>query len=175
MYVDHTGYWADIFLDVQFLYYGIIDLIADPSWTNAGWVTVDLVFTIIPFIPALSSMRHLGKVDDVVDTFKGFRLSDDTFDTYKALKKAGSIPGTEVHHLIEKRFLPSGLLGDIKHGDILSVRLDKVAHQGITNEFRRIIPYGYNYYQLTKPLLEKAINGAYRNYPEFKRIALGML
>lgn len=55
--------------------------IKDPTWENAGWLALDVVLGIIPFVPAIGKgLKGLSKVDDVVDIGKGINRLDDVHD-----------------------------------------------------------------------------------------------
>ena len=52
-----------------------------PSWENAGWLALDVVLGIMPFVPAIGKgLKGLSKVDDVVDNGKGINRLDDVHD-----------------------------------------------------------------------------------------------
>lgn len=77
MYTDPTGYFADYLLDIPLLILGIIDLIKNPSWAKAGWFTLDLLLSVLPFVPVLSGGRHINKLDDGLDAIRSLNTVDD--------------------------------------------------------------------------------------------------
>ena len=91
---DVNGNFWDYVLDAVFIVAGLYDFIKDPSWSKAGWLALDIGLAVLPFIPAISSARHLGKVDNVIDAAStlnkidnvgdvasGFRYADDVIDS----------------------------------------------------------------------------------------------
>jgi len=71
MRIDPSGYFWDYAIDGVFILWGIYDLVKDPSWSKAGWLAVDMVFAVIPFIPTLSALRYAD------EAFEGVSISDD--------------------------------------------------------------------------------------------------
>ena len=55
--------------------------------------------------------RVISKVDNMLeaadDIYDATRVTDNTIDTYKALRKINKGNGLEVHHIVEKRFAKS--------------------------------------------------------------------
>lgn len=85
MHSDPTGYFWDYILDAVFIGIGIYDFIKNPSWGKAGWLLLDIVLAVVPFIPSFSSIRHLGKVDNIFDFSKLFRKVDNISDVGAAV------------------------------------------------------------------------------------------
>ena len=149
MRVDHGGKFWDFVLDVVSIVLGACDLIEDPSWEKAGLLAVDVVLTVVPFIPSVSGARHSGKVDDVVDVASTINkmdnvadaanTCDNTIDSYRALKKTTKGTGLEVHHIVEKRFKNDLYITNTN--DMLSIVLTKSEHRIYTNAWRREIGY----------------------------------
>ena len=130
----------------------VADVITDPkdpmNWIGLVGDAVDL----IPFVSGVGEVTRavstgLEIADTVHDTKKAaetIEVIDGTIDTYKALKKADSSIGKEVHHIVEKR------MGEVlgfkdRTGNMLSIALDKQTHRKFTNEGRKVVPYGTNY------------------------------
>lgn len=68
-------------LDIVSVVWSLYDFIKDPTWENAGWLALDVVLGIIPFVPAIGKgLKGLSKVDDVVDIGKGINRLDDVHD-----------------------------------------------------------------------------------------------
>jgi RHS repeat-associated protein len=112
----------------------------------------------------------VGDLADVTDPV--LDQTDDVIDTYKALKKTGKEVGTEVHHIIEQRFLKTNKLAVSDAGEMLSVRLSKSDHLNYTNAWRSKFPYGIDYSTLK---IEKVIDAAkqiYKDAPELLNAAL---
>lgn len=78
---DPSGHAWDWVLDIVSVAWSLYDFIKDPTWENAGWLTLDVVLGIIPFVPAIGKgLKGLSKVDDVVDIGKGINRLDDVHD-----------------------------------------------------------------------------------------------
>ena len=90
--------------------------------------------------------------------------------TYNQLRNAARGTGSEVHHLIEKRF--AGLVGQ-KSGNMLSVVLTKAEHQAFTQAWRQVIPYGAGTAQATLGTVQAAARAIYADSPAILR-ALGL-
>ena len=43
MFTDSTGYFWGTIIDIGFAIWGLVDLINNPTWENAGWLALDLV------------------------------------------------------------------------------------------------------------------------------------
>ena len=82
MYVDPSGHFLDWILDIISIAWSAYDFIKTPSWENAGWLALDIVLGILPFIPSIGKgINGLTKVDDFVDIGKGISRLDDVHDT----------------------------------------------------------------------------------------------
>nr|MBQ8890141.1 hypothetical protein [Clostridia bacterium] len=78
---DPSGHAWDWVLDVASVAWSLFDFIKKPSWENAGWLALDVVLGIIPFVPAIGKgLKGLSKVDDIVDIGKGVNRLDDVHD-----------------------------------------------------------------------------------------------
>ena len=64
-YADPSGCLVETVLDVAFALWSLYDLIKDPSWENAGWLALDVVALVVPFLPAGSKV--ITKADDLLD------------------------------------------------------------------------------------------------------------
>ena len=86
MYADPSGHFWDTILDIGSLIWGIIDIINDPgdagNWAALG---VDLVFTVIPFIPggAGQIIKAGNKIDNAVDVANAINKIDNINDINK--------------------------------------------------------------------------------------------
>lgn len=94
MMVDPSGYFADYIIDIPFIAYGIWDIIQDPSWSKAGWLALDVVLAVLPFIPVLSAGRHLGKVDNGLDAIKSIKAADKFTDAGGLIRRANQVDFT---------------------------------------------------------------------------------
>ena len=179
---DDGGAFWDSFFDAVSLCFSVAEVVANPSdpWAWAGLVgdAVDL----IPFVSGVGEVTRavskgrkvLKAADDLHDAGKAIDnatdVIDGTIDTYKALKKADSSIGKEVHHIVEKRFAPA--LKNISNtDDMLSIALDKQTHRGFTNAWRKAFKYGTNYKDLKPEQIWEAAQDVYRNYPDLLEAA----
>ena len=85
---DPSGHAWDVVFDIVFIGIGIYDFVKNPSWSKAGWLALDIGLAIIPFIPAISSARHLNKVDDVMDLASTLNKIDNVNDAVGGIKYA---------------------------------------------------------------------------------------
>ncbi|MDY0064686.1 MAG: RHS repeat-associated core domain-containing protein, partial [Bacilli bacterium] len=67
MYSDPSGCFWDYILDAGCIIAGLIDFIKEPTWGKAGWLVLDIGLAILPFVPAISSARHLNKANNLID------------------------------------------------------------------------------------------------------------
>jgi hypothetical protein len=82
METDDTGMWVDTVIDIAFIIWGIVDLIQNPTWGNAGWLALDIAFAVLPFLPNVGKIAKGGakiitKADDIVDFSKIIGKGDD--------------------------------------------------------------------------------------------------
>ena len=64
-YADPSGHsWETVF-DIGFAIWSLVDFIKDPTWANAGWLALDALALVVPFLPAGSKV--ITRVDDIVD------------------------------------------------------------------------------------------------------------
>ena len=81
----------DYVLDAVFIVAGLYDFIKYPSWSKAGWLALDIGLAVLPFIPAISSARNLGKVDNIVDLTKTYGHIDDFADAGGIIRRANEL------------------------------------------------------------------------------------
>lgn len=68
MRIGPTGCFWDPILDIGFTIWSLVGLIKNPTWENARWLALDLVFLAIPFIPGIGKgTKAIIKIDDVQD------------------------------------------------------------------------------------------------------------
>jgi len=80
MNVDRTGKFWETVIDIGFTIWGLVDLINNPTWENAGWLALDLVFLVIPFIPGIGKgAKAVSKVDDITDVATFMNRRKDVF------------------------------------------------------------------------------------------------
>lgn len=172
--LDPTGYAIETVFDIASIILSLIELIAKPSWANAGFLLWDIV-ALIPYIPG-SYIGKGGKLiirvaDKISDFTKG---ADFLTGTYKELKKIyRGIRNIEIHHLVEKRF--KQLFRACNPNDFLSIPLTKELHKIITKRWRdlykkdkyfKYFKYGSNYKKITFTMMEKAIKEVYKDMPQ---------
>jgi len=93
-------------------------------------------------------------------------------DSYKNLKKLTKGTGLEVHHLVEKRFASKLKMNP---NNMKSIVVDPKSHQGITNTFRKAIPYGSGTEGASKGLIESTYKSIYKDNPEIlKELSKGI-
>ena len=97
-----------------------------------------------------------------------------TIGTYHGIRKMyGGISNIETHHIIEKRFYKVfGYTESKAKRMFASIPIDKALHRKITNEWRKVMPYGKKYGPSSIYRLEAACKHVYRDMPELRRIAL---
>ncbi|MGL4521635.1 MAG: RHS repeat-associated core domain-containing protein, partial [Bacilli bacterium] len=88
---------------------------------------------------------------------------------YSQLKKTTKGTKLEAHHIIEQRLAKR--LGISNKNSMLSVAVIKAEHQIFTNAWRKEIPYGTNYEELSKNRIWEAAKNVYKKYPELKEAA----
>ena len=179
---DDGGAFWDTFFDVVSLAFSVAEVVANPTdpmnWVGLVGDAVDL----IPFVSGVGEITRvvstgLDVADTIHDTVKtadkvgdAVETIDGTIDTYKALKKADSSIGKEVHHIVEKRFKPA--LKNINSTDeMLSIALDHDTHRKFTNAWRQAFKYGTNYSDLDINDIWNAAQKIYANYPELLEAA----
>ena len=179
---DDGGAFWDTFFDVVSLAFSVAEVVVNPTdpmnWVGLVGDAVDL----IPFVSGVGEITRvvstgLDVADTIHDTVKtadkvgdAVETIDGTIDTYKALKKADSSIGKEVHHIVEKRFKPA--LKNINSTDeMLSIALDHDTHRKFTNAWRQAFKYGTNYSDLDINDIWNAAQKIYANYPELLEAA----
>jgi len=75
--VDPDGEFVETALDAASVGLSAYDFYEDPSWANAGWLALDVVCAVVPFVPAVGVVRHAGKIDDAVSAVKGVIAKSD--------------------------------------------------------------------------------------------------
>jgi hypothetical protein len=79
---DPDGQAVETVVDVVSVGLSAADLYNDPSWGNAGWLALDVVGAVVPFVPAVGAVRHAGKIGDLIGG------ADKVADALKAGDKA---------------------------------------------------------------------------------------
>ncbi len=68
--IDRDGEWVESAVDIFSVLLSGKDFYDDPSVENAAWLVVDVLALAIPFVPAVGSIRHAGKIDDILEAMK---------------------------------------------------------------------------------------------------------
>ena len=81
-YYDPDGHLPlDTIVDVGFAFWSLIDFFRNPSWENAGWLALDVVFAVVPFLTGSSIMKAASKLDDVSDIGGYINKFDNVYDS----------------------------------------------------------------------------------------------
>ena len=56
-------------------------MIKDPSWENAIWLGMDVLFAVVPFLTGSSIMKAASKLDDVSDIGGYINKFDNVYDS----------------------------------------------------------------------------------------------
>lgn len=105
--VDREGEWVETALDVVSFGMSARDFWKSPSWSNAGWVALDLVSVALPLVPAVGIAQHAGKIDDAVDLARrvdeaadkavdAARTTEQTTEAVEAGKATGKVTGDDL-------------------------------------------------------------------------------
>ena len=81
MYVDPTGHWVDTALDIISILWSAYDLYKNPTWENVGWLALDVVFAVVPFLTGSRIMKAASKLDDVSDIGGYMNKFDNVYDS----------------------------------------------------------------------------------------------
>ena len=80
MNVDPSGYLWDVIWDVVSILWSAYDFIKNPTWGNFGWLALDVVFAIVPFLTGSSIIKAATKLDDVSDIGGYINKFDNVYD-----------------------------------------------------------------------------------------------
>lgn len=78
---DPTGHAWDVIFDIFSIGWSLYDFIKDPSWENFGWLALDVVFAVVPFLTGSSIMKAASKLDDVSDIGGYMNKFDNVYDS----------------------------------------------------------------------------------------------
>ena len=81
MNVDPNGRFWDIVLDIISIGWSLYDFINNPTWENAAWLALDVVFAAVPFLTGSSIMKAASKLDDVSDIGGYINKFDNVYDS----------------------------------------------------------------------------------------------
>lgn len=180
-YADPSGNAIETIVDIASMGWSFISLIKNPSWINFGYLAWDVGSVFIPFVPGSYVAKGGSKLLKVASKTSDFKTAKYlTIGTYSKLKKIfkGS-KNVEVHHLIEKRFRNIGKMKykgkKVSAGRMMAVPMSKSLHRTITNRWKKEIPYGVDYKNISKARMIRAINNVYYDMPALKKYALKYL
>ena len=181
MYGDPSGNFVETVIDIASIAWSFVDLIKDPSWINLGFLAWDVGAVFVPFVPGSYTAKggkKLIRVASKADDLKTAKYL--TVGPYSKVKKLfKGAKSVESHHVIEKRFLKSGRFiskgKKITKGKMMAVPIDKKLHKVITARWKKAIPYGTNYKNVSKAQMRKAIGKVYKDMPAMKKYALKYL
>lgn len=88
MRVDFSGCAWDTIIDIFFLFIGIDDYLKAPTDAKAAMLLLDFGLALTPFVPNFGSLRHLNKVDDVIDLTKMYGHIDNFADAGGVIRMA---------------------------------------------------------------------------------------
>ncbi len=78
---DPSGHAWDIVLDIFSIGWSLYDFVKNPSWKNAGWLALDTVFAVVPFLTGSTVMKAASKLDDVADIGGYINNFDNVYDS----------------------------------------------------------------------------------------------
>ena len=78
---DPNGYAWETILDVVSIGWSLYDLIKKPSWINVGWLALDVLFAIVPFLTGSNIIKAASKLDEVAYVGQGINRFDNLYDT----------------------------------------------------------------------------------------------
>ena len=78
---DPSGCAWDTVLDIISIGWSLYDLIKKPSWENAGWLALDVVFAVVPFLTGSRIMKAASKLDDISDIGGYMNKFDNVYDS----------------------------------------------------------------------------------------------
>ncbi len=123
--LDPDGAVVETGLDVASVVLSAVDMYNDPSWSNAGWLALDVASAIVPFVPAAGIVRHGSKV---VDAAKSLLGADNAVDAAKVAEN-GLDAGTDASKLAEG---PKGRHGKMDHRNAISKEASRLEGEGHT-------------------------------------------
>ncbi len=59
----------------------LYDFIKEPSWENFGWLALDVVFAVVPYITSGSIIKAASKLDDASDVGRYINKFDNIYDS----------------------------------------------------------------------------------------------
>lgn len=195
-YTDPSGHFIETAVDIASIAFSAYELQTNPSWLNLGFLAWDVASVFIPFVPGSYSVKAVKVVKTVksgkklkniekTKNLKYLRFPSKTSELRNAkklvigtyskvksfVKKSSPEAIVESHHIIEKRILNENTTGKLTQSKMMSVALSKDLHREITNRWRKCLPYGSNYGELTKAEMKKIIGNVYYDMPALKKYA----
>ena len=81
MYIDPNGCFWDTIFDIISIGWSLYDFIKEPSWENFGWLALDVVFAVVPYITSGRIIKAASKLDDVSDIGGYINKFDNIYDS----------------------------------------------------------------------------------------------
>ncbi len=167
--------WESVF-DVISLGASLIEVCAEPTDI---WAWVGLVGDALDLIPFLTGV---GEGIKAIRTVKAVKVINKVADglgdlsqarkygiqSYKSLRNLLKGTGLHAHHIVEKRLVA---YLDIDVHNMLSVAVTPAEHQKFTNAWRRRIPHGTKYRELSREYIWEVAQEVYKDYPEILKAA----
>jgi RHS repeat-associated protein len=90
MFIDPTGLAIDTVTDFMSTTWSLRTLIRKPSWANAGYLTLDVVCMVLPFIPSPSSLMRASRaarvIDNATDVTRVTRVANNATDLTRTIR-----------------------------------------------------------------------------------------
>ena len=97
MYYDPSGCFSiDTIVDIASVFWSAYDLIKNPSWKNAGWLALDIVFALVPALTSNGIIHAASKLDEVSYIGQGMNRFDDLYDTV--------VLGNDINRVMDRAF-----------------------------------------------------------------------
>ena len=78
---DPHGNACDVILDIVSIIWSAYDFIKNPSLENFGWLALDVVFAIVPFLTGSRIMKAASKLNDISDIGWYMNKFDNVYDS----------------------------------------------------------------------------------------------
>ncbi len=186
-FVDPSGHFLETAIDIASLYLSASDYIEDPSAENLAFLMVDILATIIPYVPGSYVLKVVekgkgeseiiakvcafipDKLDDLIKY--GNKLVTGPYKTLRKIAKNLDIK-IHRHHIVPKML--SEYFPNLKKNNYQAVILKDTVHTKITNKFNRLYKKMVSKSKtgiLTKKEMRKLFNVLYEDMPELRKLA----
>jgi hypothetical protein len=79
--IDPDGNFWDTIIDMISIGWSLYDFILNPTWANAGWLVLDIIFALVPFLTGSSIIKAASRIDDVSNVAGYINKFDNLYDT----------------------------------------------------------------------------------------------